>query len=59
VEILALVVEGLRNREIAQRLFLSPRTVEKHVSAILRKLGARSRGEAVAKAARLALFQDA
>jgi DNA-binding CsgD family transcriptional regulator/tetratricopeptide (TPR) repeat protein len=59
VEILALVVEGLRNREIAQRLFLSPRTVEKHVSAILRKLGARSRGEAVAEAARLALLQDA
>jgi DNA-binding NarL/FixJ family response regulator len=58
VEILALVVEGLRNREIAQRLFLSPRTVEKHVSAILRKLGARSRGEAVAEAARLALLQD-
>jgi DNA-binding CsgD family transcriptional regulator/tetratricopeptide (TPR) repeat protein len=59
VEILGLVVEGLRNREIAQRLFLSPRTVEKHVSAIMRKLGARSRGEAVAEAARLSLLQDA
>ena len=58
-EILALVVEGLRNGEIAQRLFLSPRTVEKHVSAILRKLGARSRSEAVAEAARLGLLQDA
>ena len=58
-EILALVVEGLRNREIAQRLFLSPRTVENHVSAILGKLGARSRSEAAAEAARLGLLQDA
>ena len=50
-EILALVAEGLRNGQIAQRLFLSRRTVDNHVSAILRKLDAGSRGEAVAKAA--------
>jgi DNA-binding CsgD family transcriptional regulator len=43
----------MRNAEIAQRLFLSPRTVDHHVSAILRKLDARNRGEAVAAAQRL------
>jgi DNA-binding CsgD family transcriptional regulator len=52
-EILALVGEGLRNAEIAQRLFLSQRTVDNHVSAILRKLGAENRVEAAAKAAAL------
>ena len=46
---LTLVADGLRNREIAERLFLSTKTVDHHVSAILRKLGARTRGEAVAK----------
>jgi DNA-binding CsgD family transcriptional regulator len=54
-EILALVAEGLRNTEIAQRLFLSRRTVDNHVSAILRKLEASTRGEAAAKAATLGL----
>jgi DNA-binding CsgD family transcriptional regulator len=57
-QVLALVAEGLRNAEIAQRLFLSQRTVDNHVSAILRKLGAETRGEAVAKAATLGSAQD-
>ena len=55
LEVLALVADGLRNRDIAERLFLSPRTVDHHVSAILRKLGARTRGEAGAQAIRLGL----
>jgi DNA-binding CsgD family transcriptional regulator len=53
VEILALLGEGLRNGEIAARLFLSPKTVDHHVSAILGKLGVRSRAEAAAAAHRL------
>jgi DNA-directed RNA polymerase specialized sigma24 family protein len=52
------VAEGLRNAEIAQRLFLSQRTVDNHVSAILRKLGADNRVEAAAQAATLARPQD-
>jgi DNA-binding CsgD family transcriptional regulator/tetratricopeptide (TPR) repeat protein len=55
LEVLALVADGLRNAEIAQRLVVSAKTVDHHVSAILRKLDARTRGEAGAKAARLGL----
>ena len=49
-DVLSLVVEGLANKEIAARLSLSPRTVEKHVEALLRKLDARSRTQLVAVA---------
>jgi DNA-binding NarL/FixJ family response regulator len=41
-----LVVEGLPNRQIADRLVLSVRTVDHHVEAILRKLGAKTRADA-------------
>jgi non-specific serine/threonine protein kinase len=55
-EVLACVVEGLHDREIADRLYISPRTVQSHVLAILNKLGARSRAEAVAIALRTDLL---
>ena len=48
VDVLELVAEGLTNAEIAERLFVSPKTVDHHVSALLTKLGAPSRKEAVA-----------
>ena len=50
VEVLELLDEGLRNAEIAGRLHLSEKTVEHHVSAVLAKLGASSRLEAVRRA---------
>jgi DNA-binding CsgD family transcriptional regulator len=49
-EILELLSQGLRNSAIAKRLFLSTKTVDHHVSAILTKLGVPSRAEAVAMA---------
>jgi DNA-binding NarL/FixJ family response regulator len=55
VEVLELVGEGLRNAHIAGRLFVSEKTVGHHVSAILRKLGVRTRGEASAEAQRLGI----
>jgi DNA-binding CsgD family transcriptional regulator len=55
LEVLELLAEGLRNAEIADRLVVSRRTVEHHVSALLRKLGARTRGEAAVIALRTGL----
>jgi DNA-binding CsgD family transcriptional regulator len=52
LEVLALLCQGLRNAEIAGRLFLSVKTVDTHVAAILRKLGVRSRAQATAAALR-------
>jgi DNA-binding NarL/FixJ family response regulator len=45
-EVLHLLAEGLTDREIAEALTVSPRTVETHVSSVLHKLGARNRAEA-------------
>lgn len=55
LEVLALLAKGLRNAAIAAQLVVSEKTVDHHVSAILRKLDARTRGEAAAEAARLGL----
>ncbi|HEX7082481.1 MAG TPA: LuxR C-terminal-related transcriptional regulator [Gaiellaceae bacterium] len=48
VEVLQLVADGLVNREIGDRLFLSEETVKSHVRHLLAKLQARSRAHAVA-----------
>jgi DNA-binding CsgD family transcriptional regulator/tetratricopeptide (TPR) repeat protein len=56
MEVLALVAQGLRNAEIAERLSLVAKTVDHHVSAILRKLDVRTRGQASAEAIRLGLI---
>ena len=51
-EVLALMVEGLNNTQIAARLTVSPSTIKSHVSNILAKLGVASRTEAVSLALR-------
>ena len=56
LEVLRLVTAGRSNREIAAELFISPKTASVHVSNILGKLGAASRGEAAATAHRLHIF---
>ena len=53
---LRLLTEGFRPDEIAERLFISPKTVGTHVEHILRKLGVRSQTQAVALAYRDDLF---
>jgi DNA-binding CsgD family transcriptional regulator/tetratricopeptide (TPR) repeat protein len=55
LEVLALVAEGLRNVDIAERLVVSRKTVDHHVSAILRKLGVATRAAAAEEAERLGL----
>ena len=55
-EVLDLVAGGATNREIAERLFLSPHTIKEHTSSLYRKLGARNRAEAVQKAQRIGLI---
>jgi|HubBroStandDraft_4_1064222.scaffolds.fasta_scaffold01236_5 DNA-binding CsgD family transcriptional regulator/tetratricopeptide (TPR) repeat protein len=55
VEVLALIAKGRRNPEIARQLFVTTKTVDHHVSAILAKLGIRSRAEAASGAARLGI----
>lgn len=47
LEVLNLLTEGLTDRAVAERLVVSPKTVEKHVAAVLRKTGATSRTGAV------------
>ena len=56
VEVVRLVAMGHTSREIARELFLSPRTVETHVTSILLKLDCRSRAEAARRATELGLI---
>jgi DNA-binding CsgD family transcriptional regulator len=51
-EVLELLMYGLTNIEIGERLFISPKTAEHHVGRILSRLGLHSRAEAAAHAAR-------
>jgi DNA-binding CsgD family transcriptional regulator len=46
VEVLGLVAEGLTNAQVAQRLFLSPRTVQRHLNSVYHKIGSSTRAEA-------------
>jgi DNA-binding CsgD family transcriptional regulator/tetratricopeptide (TPR) repeat protein len=57
-EVLDLICAGFSNAEIAAKLFISARTVDHHVSSVLAKLGAPTRGAAVAQATRLGLARE-
>jgi NarL family two-component system response regulator LiaR len=54
-EVLALIVEGLNNEEIAERLVISPATARHHVSACLQKLGVANRAQAAVLATKFHL----
>ena len=58
LEVMRLVAEGLTNRQIAERLVLSTRTVDMHVRSILTKLRCRTRTEAAGRAAQLGLLAN-
>jgi DNA-binding NarL/FixJ family response regulator len=55
LEVLVLLADGLGNTEIAERVIVSRKTVDHHVSAVLRKLAVKTRGQAGAEAVRLGL----
>jgi DNA-binding NarL/FixJ family response regulator len=58
LDVLSLLVEGLSQPEIAERLFISPKTVGKHIEHILPKLGVHNRAQAVALAVRDELVEN-
>jgi LuxR family maltose regulon positive regulatory protein len=58
LEILALLAQRLRNKEIAEKLFISPATVKRHTINIYGKLGVNSRQSAVARARDIGILQE-
>jgi len=58
LDVISLLVEGLTQAEIAEKLFVSPKTVGKHIEHILAKLGVHSRAQAVALAVRDELIEN-
>jgi DNA-binding NarL/FixJ family response regulator len=57
IEVLRHIAEGNRNKDIAERLFISEETVKVHVKHVMEKLGASDRTEAVAIAIRRGIIQ--
>ena len=57
IDILTLLRDGLHNKEIADKLFISPKTVDHHISAILSKLEVNSRAKAVLEAQKLGVLK--
>jgi DNA-binding CsgD family transcriptional regulator len=57
LDVLQLLKKGIQNREIAEALFISPKTVDHHISSILFKLDVNSRSKAVTEAARLGILK--
>ena len=55
-DVVGLIASGATNREIAERLYLSPHTVKEYTSSVYRKLGVRNRAEAVKRAQRIGLI---
>jgi DNA-binding NarL/FixJ family response regulator len=58
IEVLRLMAQGMSNSEIAEKLFISPKTVSVHVSRILTKLGVNSRAKTTAIAYEERVFTD-
>jgi len=57
LEILGLLAAGARNRDLAEKLYISERTVKVHIANLMDKLEARTRSEAVARAIKLGLLE--
>jgi LuxR family maltose regulon positive regulatory protein len=58
LNVLALIAQGLSNKEISQRLYIEVRTVKWHTSNILGKLGVKNRTQAVARARELGIVRN-
>ncbi|GCF07196.1 response regulator [Dictyobacter arantiisoli] len=58
IEVLRLVIQGLRNTEISKRLMVSVKTIETHLTSLYGKLGVQSRAEAIALAQRQGLLLE-